>query len=209
MQRLQVLPLPLKILAYVMAAAVVLCVAAGVGVVAALVLKPNDVPEGGAKAGQVGKQGKAEGKAAGTSDSDQPSKTAYTSKVADIQNGSVEASLEINGKLLRYDALTADDIAQMKGNYAALADYASQAKGLDPPDEYGRQHEVFVLAIDELRDANELAYRLAAEPASATHADFEAYDGHLSRATAYLKRSNDLLGRNYKTTAAAQKVSFG
>ncbi len=64
-------------------------------------------------------------------------------------------------------------------------------------------------AVDELRDADGLAYQLIADPASATQADFEAYDGHISRATAYLKRSNEMLGRDYKTTAAAQKISFG
>ena len=35
------------------------------------------------------------------------------------------------------------------------------------------QYKVFVLAINELRDANELAYRLAADPSSATQTDFE------------------------------------
>ncbi len=133
----------------------------------------------------------------------------YVRKVGDIQNGSVEASLDTNGKLPRYDGLTTDDIAQMKANYAALTDYASRAKGLDPPEKYEPQHEVFVRAVDELRDADGLAYQLIAEPASATQADFEAYDAHISRATAYLKQSNEMLGRDYKTTAAAQKISFG
>ena len=131
------------------------------------------------------------------------------SKVADIQNGSVEASLETNNDLLRYDALTTDDVKQMKANYAMLTDYASRAKGLDPPEKYRRQHEIFVRAIDELRDANGLAYQLIADPASATHADFDAYDEHISKATAYLKQSNEMLGRDLKTTAAAQKVSLG
>jgi hypothetical protein len=80
---------------------------------------------------------------------------------------------------------------------------------LAPPEGYEDQNKVFVLAIDELRNANELAYRLAADPASATQADFEAYDRHISKATSYLRQSNEILGRDYKTTEAAQKVSFG
>jgi hypothetical protein len=201
---------PLKILAIAAAVAVVVVLAAGVGAMAALMLGRGGTGSSGGESERVG--GVEHQREAGRSENappNQPSEAEYIGRVADIQNGSVEASLESNGKLLRYDALTTDDIAQMKANYATLTDYASQAKGLDPPDEYGRQHEVFVVAIGELRDANGLAYRMIAEPASATQADFEAYDGHLGRATAHLKRSNELLGRDYKTTAAAQKVSIG
>jgi hypothetical protein len=205
-QRLRKLPLP-KILAVVAVAAVMLALAAGVGAMAALVLGPGSGPSGG----EPKRAGGAEHHPGGGENAppDHPSETEYVSKVGDIQNRSVEAALESNGKLLRYDALTTDEIAQMKANYAALTEDASRAKGLDSPEKYRRQHEVFVLAIDELRDANGLAYQLIADPASATQADFEAYDGHVGRATAYLKRSNELLGRDYKTTAAAQKVSFG
>jgi hypothetical protein len=67
---------------------------------------------------------------------------------------------------------------------------------------------VLVLAIDELYAANKLAYRLAADPASATQADFEAYDRHIQRATSYLGRSNEALGKDYKTTETARGVSF-
>jgi hypothetical protein len=206
-QRLRKLPLPIRILAVVAAAAVILAFAAGVGAIAALILGLGSSSSGG----EPKMVGEAEHHPGGGKNAPPHhlSETEYVSKVGDIQNRSVEATLESNGKLVRYDVLTADDIAQMKANYAALTEYASQAKGLDPPDEYSRQHEVFVRAIDELRDANGLAYRLIAEPASATQADFEAYDGHVGRATADLKRSNELLGRDYKTTAAAQKVSLG
>jgi hypothetical protein len=39
--------------------------------------------------------------------------------------------------------------------------------------------------------------------------DFEAYDRHVDRATAYLRRSNEMLGEDYKTTGAAQEISLG
>ena len=138
-----------------------------------------------------------------------PSEAAYLDEVADIQNGSVEASLRSNNKLLRYDGLTAEDVEELKADYVALENYARRARDLAPSAEHEDQYKVFVLAINELRDANELAYRLAADPSSATQTDFEAYDRHVDRATAYLRRSNEMLGTDYKTTGAAQEISLG
>jgi hypothetical protein len=229
MQRLRTLPIPLKIAVYVAAAAAaLLAVAAGVGVMAALTLGPDGDSSQGAKPEQVGEAnpergnpdqgGKSQaGAEKGASDaqdtkdegSDASSGAAYLNKVASIQNGSVEASLRSNDKVLRYDGLTADDIKEMKADYVALESYVRRAKDLAPSAENEDQHEVFVLAIGELRDANELAYRLAVDPFSATQADFEAYDRHVDRATAYLRRSNEMLGKDYKTTGAAQEISLG
>ena len=233
MQRLRTLPVPLKIAVFAAAAAALLAVAAGVGVMAALTLGPDGSSAQGAKPERVGEvkpeqgnpeQGNPEqggrsqeGVEKGASDaqdtkevgSDASSGVAYSNKVASMQDGSVEASLRSNDKLLRYDRLAADDIKEMKADFAALESYVRRAKNLDPPTEYEDQHEVFVLAINELRDANELAYRLAVDPFSATQAAFEAYDRHVGRATAYLRRSNEMLGKDYKTTGAAQEISLG
>ena len=212
MQRLQQLPISFRILALVAATLAVLALAAGVGVMAALTLgsdggsREGANPEraGGANPGKGGKSEDAEGGA-----SDAPSRAAYSNSVAGIQNGSVKASLESNDKLLRYDGLAANDVREMKANYVALESYARRAEDLAPPAKYENQYKVFVLAIDELRDADELAYRLAADPSSATQTDFEAYDRHVDKATAYLERSNELLGKGYETTRAAQEVSLG
>ena len=234
MQRLRTLPVPLKIAVYVAAAAAaLLAVAAGVGGMAALTLGPGGGSSQGAKPEQGGEAnpergnpdqgnpdqgGKSQnGAEKGASDaldtkdegSDASSGAAYLNKVASIQNGSVEASLRSNDKVLRYDGLTADDIKEMKADFVALESYFRRAKDLAPSTENEDQHEVFVLAIGELRDANELAYRLAVDPFSAAQADFEAYDRHVDRATAYLKRSNEMLGKDYKTTGAAQEISLG
>ena len=218
MQWLRTLPVPLKIVAI---AAAVLAVAAGMGVVAALTLGANEGPPEGAKPERVGGANPEQGgrpecregsfRCTDTKDegSDGSSEAAYLDEVAGIQNGSVEASLRSNDKLLRYDGLTADDVEEMKADYAALESYARRARDLAPSAEHEDQHKVFVLAIDELRDANELAYRLAADPSSATQADFEAYDRYVDRATAYLRRSNEMLGKDYKTTGAAQEISLG
>jgi hypothetical protein len=183
------------------------------GVVAALTLGANEGPPQGAKperAGEVNpEQGGRPEDAAEKAASDGSSRAAYLEEVASIQNGSVEASLRSNDKVLRYDGLTAADVEVMKADYVALESYGRRAKDLDPPTEYEDQHDVFVLAIGELRDANELAYRLATDPFSATQADFEAYDHYVDRATAYLKRSNDMLGKDYKAAGAAQEISLG
>ncbi len=185
-----------------------LAVAAGVGATAALMFASDEKSPEGAKPGQAeGANPEEAGKQEGASD--RQSKAEYLDAVGDIQNGSVEASLDSNDKLLRYDRLTAADIDKLDANRATLEEYSERVEGLDPPERYEDQYRAFVLAIDELRDANELAYRLAANPASATQADFEAYDRHISKATSYLRQSNEILGRDYKTTEAAQKVSFG
>jgi hypothetical protein len=210
MQRLRTLPVPLKIAAI---AAAVLAVAAGMGVVAALTLGTNGGPPEGAKTEQTGQYNPEQGgrpeDVAEKAASDGPtSEAAYLDGVADIQNGSVEAFLRSNDKLLRYDGLTAEDIEELKADYAALENYARRARDLTPPAEHENQYKVFVLAINELRDANELAYRLAADPSSATQTDFEAYDRHVNRATAFLRRSNEMLGEDYKVGGAAQEISL-
>jgi hypothetical protein len=96
----------------------------------------------------------------------------------------------------------------MEANHDTLGEYNDRVQGLDPPEEYEGQYKLFVLAIDELHAANELAYRLVADPTSATQVGFEAYDQHVDRATAYLQRSNEILDRDYKTTEVAQDTSL-
>src|SRR5829696_8117170 len=213
MQRLRTLSAPLKIVAYAAIAAAVLAVAAGVGVVAALTLSANEVQPEGAKPERAEEANPVQGgmpkDVAKKAASDGSSEAAYLDEVADIQNGSVQTSLRSNNKLLRYDGLTAEDVEELKADYVALENYARRARDLAPSAEHEDQYKVFVLAINELRDANELAYRLAADPSSATQTNFEAYDRHVNRATAYLRKSNEMLGEDYKTTEAAREISLG
>jgi hypothetical protein len=208
MQRVKGLPPPLRVLVYVAAAAAMLAVAAGVGMTAGLMIASDEGSPEGAKPRQA-EQAKPEQASKQEGASDRQSEAEYLREIGDIQNGSVEASLESNAKLLRYDLLTGSDLEAMEANRTALGAYSDRVKALDPPRGYEDQYRVFVLAIDELRDANELAYRLAANPASATQANFEAYDRHIDRATSYLRQSNEILGRDYKTTEVARGVSLG
>src|SRR5688500_18346063 len=133
MQRLRTLPIPLKIAAF---AAAVLAVAAGMGVVAALTLGANEGPPEGAKPERAGEANPEQGgrpeDVAEKAASDGSSEAEYLDEVADIQNGSVEASLRSNDKVLRYDGLTADDIEEMKADYVALESYARRARDLAP-----------------------------------------------------------------------------
>ncbi|MBA3474097.1 MAG: hypothetical protein H0T57_12870 [Rubrobacter sp.] len=203
----------LKILTYAAASAAVLALAVGVGVMAAFTLGSDDGGSSeGAKPerveGESPEQGSRSQEDAGEKASDAPGDAAYSNDLAGIQNRAVEASLESNDKLLRYDGITAEDVEEMEANYTVLEGYSRRARGLAPPAKYEVQHNVFVRAIGELRDADELAYRLAADPPSATQTDFEAYDRHMDKATAYLRRSNEMLGEDYKTTGAAQEVGY-
>src|SRR5215207_3151343 len=213
MQRLQRLAPPLRVLIYVAAAGAMLAVATGVGAAVGLMLASDRGSPEGAKTERTGQydpeQGGRPEDVAEKAASDGPSEAAYLDEVADIQNGSVEAALRSNNKLLRYDALTAEDVEELKADYVALENYARRARDLAPSAEHEDQYKVFVLAIGELRDANELAYRLASDPSSATQTDFEAYDRHVDRATEYLRRSNEMLGEDYKRFGAAQEISLG
>jgi hypothetical protein len=210
MQWLRTLPVPLKIVAM---AAAVLVVAAGMGAVVALTLGKNKGPPERSKTEPAGQYNPEQGgrsmDVAEKSASTAPNEAAYLEEVADIQNGSVEATLRSNNKLLRYDGLTAEDVKELKADFVSLENYARRARDLAPSAEHEDQYKVFVLAINELRDANELAYRLAADPSSATQTDFEAYDRHVNSATAYLRRSNEMLGKDYKSAGAAQEISLG
>ena len=62
-------------------------------------------------------------------------------------------------------------------------------------------------AINEMHEAAQLAYTLAADPTSATQSGFEEYDHHVDKAAAGLKRSNETLDRDYKTIEGVQRVS--
>jgi len=127
----------------------------------------------------------------------------YLAEVGDIQKGSVEAFLESDERLRRYDALGTDDVEDMGANSAALKDYRDRVADLDPPEQYRGQHEVFGGAIGELHEATELAYRVVHDPASATQTDFAAYDDHVDKAAAQLRRSNEMISRDYATIEGA------
>ena len=216
-----------RALVYILAAALAFAVAAGVGAMAALILygdlglpgreEPRELGdrqdgprpqhnEAGEQANAARSQEK-ETAAQPEEAGGQQSEAEYVAKVGDIQERSVETFLDSHNELMRYDALTADDVEKLQLNQAALKEFADQVDSLDAPQKYREQYEVFRSAINELYEASTLAYKLAADPIAATQSEFDEYDSHVNQAAASLKKSNEMLGRDYKTIKGVQRVS--
>jgi hypothetical protein len=191
-----------RLLAYAVAAILAFVMAASVGAVAALLTSGNASPPIGETtrpdaSSPPGEQGNFA----------QHDQTTYVDEVGEIQANSVDAFLDSHEKLLRYDALTSGDVKKMQADQAALKGFADQASALGAPQKYREPKDVFLSAIDEMHQAAQLAYALAADPVSATQADFDDYDRLVDEATAGLRRSDEILGKNYKTIEGVQGVS--
>lgn len=131
----------------------------------------------------------------------------YVGAVGDIQAEAVETFLENHEKLLRYDALAADDVEEMETYEAALQELEDRAANLAPPQKYGEQHEVFASAIVELRAAAGLAHDMAADPVAAAELGFDEYDRRVERASDLLRRSNEMLGKDYEAIEDVRETS--
>jgi hypothetical protein len=193
------------VLVYILLAALMLAVAAGVGAMVALMMRSDlglpasekaQSSEDQANAQQSEQQG-----------NDQQSEADYVGEVGKIQSSSVETFLDSHNKLLRYDALSADDVEEMNANQTALQRSTDQVDDLNPPQKYREQYDAFRSAISKLEEAAQLAYTLAADPTGATYSEFEEYDRRVNEAAARLERSNEILDRNYKTIEGVQRVS--
>jgi DNA repair exonuclease SbcCD ATPase subunit len=195
-----------RVLVYILAAALAFAVAAGVGAMAALILR-GDMGSPASEEPQPSEE-QANAQQSEKQANSKQSEANYTSEIGKIQSRSVATFLDSHDKLLRYDALTADDVEEMKANKAALQGFSEEVDDLDPPQEEYREHyEAFRSAISKLREAAQLAYTFAADPTAATHSGFEEYDRRVNEAAARLERSNEILGRNYKTIEGVQRVS--
>jgi hypothetical protein len=213
-------PPPARILAYIAAATLAFAIAAGVGAMGALMLR-GDLGSPGAEQPQppdrqqneAGEQRDApgtqqnEGAAQQKEAAAQQSEAEYVARVGDIQANSVETFLDSHQKLLRYDALSADDVEEMRANEATLRGLSTQVDGLDVPQGYEDQYEVFRSAINELNLAVQLAYDVVVEPTTATKSDFDNYDRHAQEGGELLQRSNEILGRDYKSIEGVQEIS--
>src|SRR5918998_1588524 len=182
-----------RLLVYAVAVILMLVMAASVGAVAALMV-------GGSVSWPTGERARPDGPSPSGEQGKIPQHhqdklTQYVDGVGEIQANSVEAFLDSHEKLLRYDTLTSGDIEQMQANQAALQGFVDQASDLRAPKQYRNQKDEFVSAIDELHQVAQLAYALAADPVTATQADFDDYDRLVDEATVGLRRSNQLLGK--------------
>ena len=234
MQWLRKRSLPVRVLVYAAAAVLAFALAAGLGAMGALMMRgdlnltgkdePQSLDE--QKNAAQPQEDAAKQKDAKQKDSAQQQDSAeredaakqeqanpqqdeaeYFDKVGEIQNDSVETFLASHERLLLYDALTADDVEQMQANKATLGGFADQVDDLDPPQEHAEHYEVFGSAINELHEAAQLAYDLAADPTAATQSGFDEYDRHVNEADALLLRSNELAGQDYKTIEGVQRVN--
>jgi hypothetical protein len=215
-----------RLLVYAVAATLAFLMAAGVGAMTALLVQGDlgwfTKEEPGQKelspSGQQGNTPHRQQADAGRSHQEkadaeqekadsQRAQTTYVNRVGDIQSKSVETFLDSHDKLLHYDALTADKVGEMQANEATFQELMDQVDNLDPPQEYKEQYKVFRLAVNELHETTKLAYTFAADPTAATQSGFEGYDRRVNQAAAYLKKSNEMLGRDYKTIERVQRVS--
>ena len=215
-----------RLLVYAVAATLVLVIAASVGAVAALMVGGNLSWSTGERArpdrpSPAGEQGKIPQRQQERTDKaqqeiadaereqtvTQDELTQYVGGVGEIQANSVEAFLDSHEKLLRYDTLTSGDIEEMQADQAALQGFVDQASALRAPKQYRNQKDAFVSAIDELHQAAQLAYALAADPVSATQADFDDYDRFVDEAAAGLRRSNQILGKDFEGIEGVREVS--
>ena len=203
-----------RVLVYILAVPLAFAAAAGVGVMATLIMQDDlSLPvseklqpsEGQGNAQQSESQSNAQ--QSESQSNAQQSEADYMSKVGKLQSESVKTFLDSHNQLLRYDALTADDIDKMENNQDTLGELADQADNLKPPQKYRQQHETFNSAISELHEAGQLAYNMASDPTAATQSGFEEYDRHVNEAAANLRRSNEILGRDYKTIGSVQRVT--
>ena len=216
-----------KFLAFAVAAISAFGMAAGIGAVAALMVSGNLSAPSGDRAGpgessapgeqvestqheqadaDVAQQNHSGAKREQTSPQDE--QTTYVDEVGEIQANSVEAFLDSHEKLLRYDTLTSGDVEELQADQAALKKHAGQARALSVPQRYKEHKDEFQTAIGELHQAAQLAYVLAADPISATQADFDHYDHLVNEAAADLQRSNEILGRDYKTIEGVKGISI-
>jgi hypothetical protein len=214
-----------RLLVYAGVVTLAFLLASSVGAVAALVVSGNLSWPAGGRAGSegpnpAGERGKSPQRQ--QADADRPQqensgakrepavspvkRTTYVHGVGEIQADSVETFLDSHEKLLRYDALTSGDIEKMQANKAALQGFADQASALGAPQKYTDQRDAFLSAIEELHQAAQLAYALAADPISATQADFDHYDSLVNEAAAGLQKSNKILGKDFRTIDGVKRV---
>lgn len=215
--------LPVRVLAYAGALVLVLALAVGAGALGALLVQDEPVVTGGrapqagdgenppggqggttavGREGTEGRTDRQQAEAAASRDAE----ARYVEAVGAIQEEAVGAFRGNHERLMRYDSLTAGDVQAMRDNQAVFEELTVRTAALDPPEGYGEQYAVFVSAIGDLREAARIAYDLAAEPTAVAPDAFAEHDRFVGEAAAGLRRSNELLGRDYETIGEMQDI---
>jgi hypothetical protein len=197
-----------RILVYAGAAILAFALAAGMGALATLMLRGEVGLLDGGEPRPAGKQNDARAQQKDVVPRHpQQDEAKYVRTVGDIQARAVETFLEGHDKVLRYDTLTANDVAEMQANEAALEEMTGEISELVPPRKYEGQYQAFSSAVDKLHEAARLAYSLAADPVAATESGFDEYDSRVKEAATLLQRSNEMLGRDFETIEDVREIS--
>lgn len=198
--------LPLRVLLYAVVAILAFGLAAGAGAMGALMVRGDlTLPGRGEPRSSDGQANAARPQA--KKPTAELGEAEYADMVGKIQSSSVDTLSDTNDNLLLYDAITADDVEEMRDNAAKLRRLAGQTADLDPPAKLEEHHSVFSSAIGKIGDATQLAYELSADPTAATQSGFQTYDRYVDEAATGLRRSNEIIDRDYKTIEGMQNVS--
>lgn len=201
MQWLMSLPLAVRVLVVALALGALVILAAGIP---ALISSTSERASGFVQ----GVEGQQLDTGEATVDSGEstvsPETEEYLSKVKETNVGAVEAFLESDEKLRKFDSLTSEDVEDMEANRNEVADNLDQIEELDPPAEYQEQYELFHSAIVDLDEAAGLAYSMASNPDSITPAMPERYDLLLDRADFRLQQSDAILESRPETTSSQE-----
>lgn len=201
MQRIMSLPLAVRVLVIALALAALVILAMGVP---ALISSTSER----VSAFVQGVEGQQFDTREVTVDSDEPDVSPeteeYLSQVKDTNVGAVEAFLEIDEKLRKFDSLTPEDVEEIEADRKEVAENLDRVEELDPPPEYEEQYELFRSAIVDLDEAAGLAYSMASDPDSITPAMPETYDLLLDRADFRLQQSDQILESGPETTSSQE-----
>lgn len=164
MQRFMSLPLVLRVLVAALALVVLLVLLAGIP---ALISRTSERVSGFVE-GVEGTQPDlrepttytAEATADGGESTVPPETEEYLSKVKETNVGAVEAFLKIDEEIRQLDSITPEDVEEMENNRKKVSSNLDEIEGLDPPEEYREQYELFRLAIVDLDEAAGLAYSM-------------------------------------------------
>ena len=138
-------------------------------------------------------------------DEDRMDEAAYVVEVGAIQAAAVEVLGDSNDKLLRYDTLSAADVAVMRKDLAELGRLERRAEDLVPPGDRAGHHGLFLSAVGIMRSAAATAHGLASDPVEATWPRFREHGMLVEEADALLRRSNEMLNRDHETVEGARR----
>lgn len=144
----------------------------------------------------------AEARADGGEPTVPPETEEYLSKVKETNVGAVEAFLKVDEEIRQFDSITPEDVEEMEKNRKEVGSNLDEIEGLDPPEEYREQYELFRLAILDLDEAAGLAYSMASDPDSIAPSTPDRYNFLLDRADSRLQESDEILRSKSETTSS-------